>query len=168
MGTQRQRKSQAYSQLLFGRGPGGDASLREAASPEFVHSPHRIGRGGSVSRRDRNQVAGNCAHLAWARNAKGKVKLIPSYSSGGGPGETLLLEKRPLPEIKHFSCRIGRGGSVSRRDRNQVAGNCAQLAWARNSEGRVKPIPSYSSGEGVWGRGASLREAASPPESPSP
>ena len=24
----------------------------------------------------------------------------------------------------------------------------------------------YSSGEGVWGRGASLREAASPPESP--
>ena len=27
------------------------------------------------------------------------------------------------------------------------------------------PIPSYSSGEGVWGRGASLREAASPPES---
>ena len=26
--------------------------------------------------------------------------------------------------------------------------------------------PSYSSGEGVWGRGASLREAASPPEYP--
>ena len=31
---------------------------------------------------------------------------------------------------------------------------------------RTFPIPSYSSGEGVWGRGASLREAASPPESP--
>ena len=59
---------------------------------------------------------------------------------------------------------IGRGGFVSRRDRNQVAGNCAQLAWVRNSEGKVKSIPSYSSEEGVWGRGASLREAASPPD----
>ena len=29
-----------------------------------------------------------------------------------------------------------------------------------------KPNASRSSGEGVWGRGASLREAASPPESP--
>ena len=125
----------------------------------------RIGRGGSVSRRDRNQVAGNCAQLAWAHNSKGKVKPIPSYSSGGGLGEALLLEKR-LPQRSSISPhRIGRGGSVSRRDRNQVAGNCAHLAWARNSEGKVKSIPSYSSGEGVWGRGASLREAASPPES---
>ena len=31
---------------------------------------------------------------------------------------------------------------------------------------RTKPNASCSSGEGVWGRGASLREAASPPESP--
>ena len=33
---------------------------------------------------------------------------------------------------------------------------------------RMSPISSYSSEEGVWGRGASLREAASPPESPLP
>ena len=45
-------------------------------------------------------------------------------------------------------------------------GKRAHLAWARKSEGRVKLIPSRSSGEGVWGRGASLREAASPPSSP--
>ena len=45
-------------------------------------------------------------------------------------------------------------------------GNRPHLAWAHKSEGSVKPIPSYSSGEGVWGRGASLREAASPPEFP--
>ena len=57
------------------------------------------GRGGSVSRRDHNQLAGNRAHLAWARKSKGKLKLIPSYSSGGGPGEALLLEKRPPPEF---------------------------------------------------------------------
>ena len=31
---------------------------------------------------------------------------------------------------------------------------------------RTRQNASYSSGEGVWGRGASLREAASPPESP--
>ena len=37
------------------------------------------------------------------------------------------------------------------------------LAWARKFEEAHKPIPSYSSGEGVWGRGASLSEAASPP-----
>ena len=44
----------------------------------------------------------------------------------------------------------------------------AHAAWAHKPEGRVKPIPSYSSGEGVWGRGASLREAASPPAFPHP
>ena len=47
-------------------------------------------------------------------------------------------------------------------------GDRAQLAWARTSKRRVKPIPSYSSGEGVWGGGASLREAASPPEASHP
>ena len=45
--------------------------------------------------------------------------------------------------------------------------NRAQLTWAHKSKGTHKPIPSYSSGEGIWGRGASLREAASPPASPS-
>ena len=54
----------------------------------------------------------------------------------------------------------------------------SQLLFGREREGgaslresrlprtvpRTFPIPSYSSGEGVWGRGASLREAASPPE----
>ena len=62
----------------------------------------------------------------------------------------------------------GRGASVSRRDHTQAYRKRAQLAWARKSEERIKPIPSYSSGEGVWGRGASLREAASPPAFPYP
>ena len=45
---------------------------------------------------------------------------------------------------------------------------------APNSQGRASPkeasslFPRRSSGVGVWGRGASLREAASPPESPHP
>ncbi len=62
--------------------------------------------------------------------------------------------------------RKGRGGSVSRRDHSQAYRRRAQLAWAHKSEGTHKPIPSRSSGEGVWGGGASLREAASSPESP--
>ena len=62
--------------------------------------------------------------------------------------------------------RKGRGGSVSRRDLNPAARPRAHLAWARKSAGPHKPIPSRSSGEGVWGGGASLREAASSPESP--
>ena len=61
--------------------------------------------------------------------------------------------------------REGRGGSVSRRDHNSVYRRRAQLSGGTPSEERVNPNASRSSGEGVWGRGASLREAASPPES---
>ena len=39
MGAQVRRKSQVYSQLLFGRGSGGGASLREAASPGVPRPP---------------------------------------------------------------------------------------------------------------------------------
>ena len=69
-------------------------------------------------------------------------------------------------ELVAYPMSAGRGGSVSRRDHNQATGNRAQLAWAHKSVGMHKPIPIHSSGEGVWGRGASLREAASPPEFP--
>ncbi len=60
----------------------------------------------------------------------------------------------------------GRGGSVSRRDHNQAYRRRAQLSGGTNSAETTPPNASRSSGEGVWGRGASLREAASPPESP--
>ena len=62
----------------------------------------------------------------------------------------------------------GRGGSVSRRDHNQAHRRRAQFSGGTNSEESHKPNASRSSGEGVWGGGASLREAASSPESPSP
>ena len=48
-------------------------------------SPHV--RGGSISRRGLNQSTGNRAQLAWARTSKRTNTPIPSYSSGGGPGE---------------------------------------------------------------------------------
>ncbi len=62
----------------------------------------------------------------------------------------------------------GRGGSVSRRDHNQAYRRRAQLSGGTNSAETTPPNASRSSGEGVWGRGASLREAASPPASPKP
>ena len=73
-----------------------------------------------------------------------------------------------LPLIDWYCTQAleGRGGSVSRRDHNQATRNRAHAAWAHKPEETYKPIPSYSSGEGVWGRGASLREAASPPRIP--
>ena len=58
----------------------------------------------------------------------------------------------------------GRGGSVSRRDHNQAAGNRTPTHSGILYERKTTSNRSYSSGEGVWGRGASLREAASPPE----
>ena len=57
------------------------------------------GRGGSVSRRDHNQLARKRAQLAGACKHEERVNSNPSYSSGGGPGEALLLEKRPPPEF---------------------------------------------------------------------
>ena len=86
--------------LLLRREPfGGNPSK---ASPERggareagggVRSPRRIGRGGSVSRRDLNPKTEKRAHATWARKSEGTHKPIPSYSSGGSAREGLLLEK---------------------------------------------------------------------------
>ena len=61
-------------------------------NPPHVH-------GGSVSRRGFTQAAGNRAQLAGGTNSAEPYLSNPSYSSGGGPGEALLLEKRPPPEF---------------------------------------------------------------------
>ena len=144
-----------------GGGAGEALLLEKRPPPEFSHS--LAGRGGSVSRRDLNRAYRRPPALAWVRKSDGRTKPIPSHSLGGGPGEALLLEKRPSPEFSHSLA--GRGGSISRRDLDQAYRRPPALAWVRKSDGRTKPIPSHSSGEGVWGRGASLREAASPPAS---
>ena len=61
--------------------------------------------------------------------------------------------------------REGRGGSVSRRDHNPVYRRRAHLSGGTKPAEARNPNASRSSRVGVWGRGASLREAASPPES---
>ena len=74
---------------------------------------------------------------------------------------------RPLIyKLVSYPPLAGRGGSVSRRDHNLLARNRAQLAGGTKPAEASNSNASRSSGEGVWGRGASLREAASPPESP--
>ena len=55
-----------------------------------------------------------------------------------------------------------------RRDHTPSLSESAPTSQAEPSQQKPRnPNASRSSGEGVWGRGASLREAASPPESPS-
>ena len=78
----------------------------------------------------------------------------------------------PPPRLRRGeipSAPQGHGGSVSRRDHNPAYRRRA--TFRRNQAKELKPHPSNasrSSGEGGLGRGASLREAASPPESPHP
>ena len=50
----------------------------------------------------------------------------------------------------------------------KLIGDHPHVAWAHKSAETYKPIPSRSSGEGVWGRGASLREAPLPQFRPAP
>ncbi len=85
------------------------------------------------------------------------------------PRLLLTHEKLRWRLPSEFSCACTphvRGGSVSCRGLNQAAGNRAHLSGGTPYAEAHKPNASRSSGEGVWGRGASLREAASPPESP--
>ena len=126
MGTQVRRKRQAYSQLLFGRGPGGGASLREAASPG-VSPPLRLsGRereGGAFLRKAASlatslvpssrlvaaalsaavtstKLIGDRSHSQGAQAGR-KDQLESSYSSGGSAREGLLSEKPPPSEFLH-------------------------------------------------------------------
>ena len=61
--------------------------------------------------------------------------------------------------LRSSRCK-GRGGSVSRRDHNQLAGKRAQLAGAHKYVGRDKLIPKPLSGREREGE-AFLRKAAS-------
>ena len=62
--------------------------------------------------------------------------------------------------------QAGRGGSVSRRDHSHPAKNRVHLTGGTAYAEVRTSNASRSSGRGGLGRGASLREAASPPESP--
>ena len=58
----------------------------------------------------------------------------PSDTTKGLCDRPLETFARPFPEISWFPALVGRGGSVSRRDHNQLAENRAQLSGGTNSE----------------------------------
>ena len=164
MDAQRQRKRQVYSQPLFGRGPGGGASLREADSPGVPFINTQAGRGGSVSRRDHNPQNKETrpTHMGAQRQRKRQAYSQPLF--GRGPGEAASLREAASPGVPFINTQAGRGGSVSRRDHNLQTRKRAQLTWALNAKEKVKSIPSHSSGGSA--REALLLEKRPPSHTP--
>ena len=182
--------------MLFGREREGGASLREAASlapPQNVPSRRTVAAALSAAVTI-TKFIGEHSHFQAEPPMQKQNSQTPAALREGARGRGFSQRSRlPRTPTKRTFTSHGRGGSVSRRDLNQLAGNRAQLAGAYSlrkestrtpaalREGargrgfsqrsrlpripRTFLIPSYSSGEGVWGRGASLREAASPPAS---
>ena len=87
----------------------------------------------------------------------------PSDTTKGLFDRPLETFTRPLPEISWCPALVGRGGSVSRRDHNQAAKNHPQLTGAYCMKKAPLERQPLFGREGSGGRGASLREAASPP-----
>ena len=105
---------------------------------------------------------------------RGAAAKLPQVTVSCPLGMTKGLCDRPLETFARtpssniwYPTLAGRGGSVSRRDHNPAAGT-RDPPPRRNQARRTVPTqtPAALRERGVWGRGASLREAASPPESP--
>ena len=82
----------------------------------WARSPIKLGcgHGGSVSRRDHNQLTGNRAQLTAAYCMEEKPpQTAATLRERGAGGEALLLEKRPLPQFRPApSLREGARGRV--------------------------------------------------------
>ena len=90
--------------------------------------------------------------------------------SGGFVAESPFGNLRGVTyKLVSYPTLAGRGGSdspavtITKQQETAPPTHSGILYGRKTNSNR-----SYSSGEGVWGRGASLREAASPPESPQP
>ncbi len=97
----------AHDSSFCGRGLGGSAPVgarrglsdRPATPSALVLYLALAGRGGSVSRRDHNQAAGNRAHSqAEPIMKKGTSQTPAALRERGSGGEGLLSEKPPLPQ----------------------------------------------------------------------
>ena len=94
---------------------------KDGSSPSFLHalvSHTPQGRGGSVSRRDHNQLAGNRPQSSGGTIFAEAATSNASRSSGGSAREGLLSEKPPPSQISHvpyFQLLFGRGGLGERR-----------------------------------------------------
>ena len=102
-----------------------------------------------------------CGGSLWMSAAE-----TPSFKTGRAER---LQTRSALPGVAPFHPNLtapGRGGSVSRRDLDQLTGNRAQLSGGTDSVVAAPSDASCSSGEGVGGEALLSREAASPPGSP--
>ena len=126
------------------------------------------------------------------RNTSLKRQTLFGRGGSGGRGASLREAASP-PRVPHVLPTLQvRGGSVSRRGLNQVSGEPHPLSGGTNSEeatqlkrqplfGREREggaslreaaslayphFPFCSSGEGVWGRGASLQRSGLSPRAP--
>ena len=93
MGAQLRRNGQAYSQLLFGRGSGGGASLREAASPGVPHYPFLL-----VIRSDRLGKLVGARGVATADNALKTGRYIVRLLTFHHAGKTLRVSAAAIGE----------------------------------------------------------------------
>ncbi len=137
------------------------ASLREAPPPEPL-SRRAAGNKLVFSFGVERPCELGAFSYGWVEVTAADRAAAPSQLEGNGKMQRILPTSRPQTRPTPH----GRGGSVSRRDLNQATGNRAHFTGGTKSAKSHKPNATCSSGEGVWGRGASLREAASPPESP--
>ena len=111
---------------------------KDGSSPSFLHalvSHAPQGRGGSVSRRDHNQLAGNRTQLSGGTISAEAATSNASRSSGGSAREGLLSEKPP-PSHTHVYLLRTRG---SRRRRTFRCSACSHEPC--RSGGRSGALP---------------------------
>ena len=116
----------------------------------LVSGQTSAGRGGSVSRRDHNQVYRRHAHLQAEPSPKNRARQTPTaLRERGAGGEALLSEKRPLPRMYLTpACsvlpfrRLGLGGTTRPR-RERRSGGSIRPKPRRRAEASVPPdVPS--------------------------
>ena len=138
------------------------------------------GHGGWQSRRDLCSVWGRTPPPAYRGHLPFQGRLYLGFRRRGHLFHTSRtlhppIQEKPMAHAISFSCiQLSRpptphvrGGSVSRRGLNQPSENRTPLSGGTNSEEPSQPKRQPLFGrEGSRGRGASLREAASPPRIP--
>ncbi len=138
-----------------------------APTYELVSFLTLAGRGGSVSRRDQPKPIGDRPHSQAEPTMQKSTRQTPAaLRERGSGGEALLSEKRPLPQSP--SRRKVAAALSAAVTTTKLIGDTPTLR--RNHPCRSNPAERQLlfGREGSGGRGASLREAASPPSVPPP
>ena len=105
------------------------------------------GRGGSVSRRDHNQAARTRAQLTGATCMEEESTQTPATLRVGARGRGFSKSALRMELTRHVLTHRQVAAALSAAvNTTKPIETRTQLAWARTFEGKVKPIPSQSSG----------------------